>query len=132
MTNQEAVEQLRAMLRPGDTVYTVLRHVSRSGMLRSISAVVVEKGQPRDISWLVAKAGIGTFDRKNDGVRVGGCGMDMGFDLVYNLSRTLWPNGHRCAGKRCRSNDHSNAPYPNRDGRSKHRDGGYALSQRWL
>jgi len=132
MSKQEAIEQLREMLKPGDTVHTILRHVSRSGMARSISAIVMEKGEPLDISWLLARAGLGTFDRKNDGVKVGGCGMDMGFHLVYNLSWTLWPNGHRCAGKRCQSNDHSNPPHPKRDGRMKHRDGGYALSHRWL
>lgn len=128
-TEQEAIEQLRAILRPGDTVHTILRHVSQSGMTRAISVILTDKNGPRDISWLVAQAGLGRFDRKNDGVRVSGCGMDMGFHLVYGLARTLWPNGHRCAGKRCKSNDHSNTK---RDGRSKHHDGGYALDQRWL
>ena len=132
MDEQKAIAQLRERLKPGDTVYTILRHVSRSGMSRSISAVVIEKGEPRDISWLVARAGIGAFDRKNDGVRINGCGMDMGFHLVYSLAWTVWPDGHRCAGKRCQSNEHSNPPHPKRDGRRKHKDGGYALSQRWL
>ena len=35
----EARERLLEMLRPGDTVHTILRHVSRSGMSRSISPV---------------------------------------------------------------------------------------------
>ena len=38
--------------------------------------------------------------------------MDMGFALVYGLSRTLYRDGHKCLGDkgktRCPSNDHSN------------------------
>lgn len=133
LTQDAAREELRRILRPGRIVYTVLRHVSRSGMSRSISVVVANKrDELSDVSWLVARAGLGKFDRRHDGVKVNGCGMDMGFHLVYSLSRVLYPNGHRCAGKRCQSNDHSNPPHPPRDGRRKHRDGGYALDHRWL
>lgn len=128
----EAIEVLRKHLRPGDTVHTIVRHASRSGMWRSISAIVETSDGPWDASGFVARAIDAKFDRKNGGVKMGGCGMDMGFALVYNLSRVMWPEGHRCAGKRCGSNEHFNPPYPKRDGRSKHKDGGYALHQRWL
>lgn len=104
----EAIERLRALLKPGDTVYTILRHVSRSGMSRSISVVMMGENGPNDVSWAVARAGLGTFDRKNDGVKVSGCGMDMGFHLVYNLSWVLHQSGFGCVGERCPSNDHSN------------------------
>lgn len=30
---------------------------------------------------------------KRDGIRVSGCGMDMGFHLVYNLSLVLYGSG---------------------------------------
>jgi hypothetical protein len=126
----EAIERLRGMLKPGDTVYTILRHVSRSGMSRSISVVVVQDGVPFDVSWAVAKAGLGRFDRDRDGVKVTGCGMDMGFHLVYNLAWTLYPDGFGCVGEHCPSNDHSNG---DRDRTPhKHSDGGYALVHRWL
>lgn len=128
-----ALDTLREMLKPGDTVYTVLRHVSRSGMSRSISAVVIEDGVPRDVSWAVARAVGEPFDRTHDGVKVGGCGMDMGFHLVYTLSRVLFRDGFECIGEGCPSNDHSNPPYPPMDaGSMTHADGGYALTQRWL
>jgi hypothetical protein len=29
-----------------------------------------------------------------NGIRVGGCGMDMGFHLVYTLSRALFDDGY--------------------------------------
>ncbi len=130
----EALDQLRELLKPGDTVRTILRHVSRSGMSRSISLVMVEDGKVRDISWLCARADLGKLDRKNDGVKVGGCGMDMGFHLVYTLSRMLFQGRFPCAGKNCPSNDHNNPPYPKRRKGTprQHSDGGYALSHRWL
>lgn len=95
---KEAREQLREWLKPGDTVYTVLRHVSRSGMLRVISLHFIapdDNGQSfaMDLTRLAAKATGMTVDRDRDGIRIQGCGMDMGFELVYQLGRALWPEG---------------------------------------
>lgn len=134
---REAVDQLREMLPVGSTVHTIARHVSRSGMSRSISLVVCEDGQPWDISWLVARATGQKIDRDRGGIKIGGAGMDMGFALVYNLARTLYPDGHECGGDgdgnyqhRCPSNDHSNG---DRDYTPHHHlDGGYALRHEWL
>ena len=129
-----AIEELREMLKPGDTVHTILRHVSRSGMSRSISCVVQGEGGPYDIDYLVRRALDMKFDRANSGLKIGGCGMDMGFSLVYDLSRTLFQGRFPCAGKNCPSNDHSNPPYPKRRKGTprQHSDGGYALNHRWL
>lgn len=133
----EATERLRELLPPGSTVHTIARHVSRSGMSRSISLVIGdENGQPWDISWLAARAMGDRIDRTHGGIKIGGCGMDMGFALVYNLSLTLYPNGHPCIGDggtyatRCPSNDHSNGDRNYRP--HTHSDGGYALRQQWL
>lgn len=137
ITERDAArEQLRAMLPPGSTVHTVLRHVSRSGMSRSISLVVAQDGEPWDISYLVARATGQKMDPRYGGIRTNGTGMDMGFALVYGLGRTLYPNGHDCAGDdgtykgRCPSNDHSNGD--RNYGPHIHSDGGYALRQEWL
>lgn len=110
----EAIERLREFLNPGDTVHTVLRNVSRSGMSRSIDAYVFKHDERSDtmvkhwLSYSVAKAGIGTWDNARECVKMGGTGMDMGFALVYSLSATLYPDGHGCTGDKCPSNDHSN------------------------
>ena len=129
----EAIEHLREILKPGDTVHTILRHVSRSGMSRSISCIILDKDGPHEIDWLVRRALDMKFDRTNGGLKVGGCGMDMGFSLVYNLSRMLFQGRFPCAGKNCPSNDHNNPPYlKRRKGGRQHSDGGYALSHRWL
>ena len=132
-SRNEAIERLRASLAPGDTVHTVLRHVSASGMTRDIDALqLTSEPDGRIIThWLsgLACRALG-WPRHNDAVRVSGVGMDMGFHLVYSLSRALFPAGFDCTGKRCPSNDHSNG---DRDYTPhNHRDGGYALRHAWL
>lgn len=75
------------------TAYTIIRHVSASGMTRDISVKVIDgDGRLRDVSWHVAKV-LGWTLRDVSGnwaVRVTGCGMDMGFYLVYTLSHVLY------------------------------------------
>jgi hypothetical protein len=128
----EAIERLRTVFHLGDTVRTVMRHVSDSGMSRSIS--IVDKDCD-DISGIVSTALDRRFDRNNGGVKMGGCGMDLGFALVYELSSVLFPEGFDCIGDdrehRCPSCDHSNG---DRDYSPDHhhKDGGYALRQRWV
>lgn len=134
----EAIERLRAILKPGDTVHCVLRHCSRSGMQRVIELVKVDcastyAGAPRmlHIGYNAALAMGDRYDRDRNGIVIGGCGMDMGFALVYNLARTLWPDGHDCSGREtCASNDHSNGDRSYEPHR--HSDGGYALKHSWL
>ena len=127
-----ALEYLNDYLKPGQTVYVILRHTSQSGMSRSISAVIPtisKEGKPGiyDITHLVAQACDLTMDSHHGGVKIGGCGMDMGFALVYDLSRTMWPSGFDCIGDGCPSNDHSN-----HEDNAHHVDGGYALKKSWL
>lgn len=111
-TQREAFDKLKELLKPGQTVYTNVNTVSRSGMSRNISAYIVHEGKVLDISWIINRLN-GKAIPEQGGVKMGGCGMDMGFALVYGLSRTLWHEGYRCNGEH-------------------HRDGGYALNQEWL
>lgn len=160
---QEAIERMREWVKPGDVLYTILRHVSRSGMSRSISVLKVDHedaGRIYDLDYNVARALGARIDRDRGGVKVGGAGMDMGFHLVYSLSRTLFPDGFECVGEggnycrvhgriepctscptcgngmlverrqSCPSNDHSNGDRNYTP--HMHGDGGYALVQRWL
>lgn len=91
---QEKVAILREIVKPGQKVYTILRHVSSSGMSRDISLIVITKDcQLRDISWLAAKA-MGRQLSKKEGIKIGGCGMDMGFALVYDLADVLYGGGY--------------------------------------
>jgi len=127
---EKAIEQLKEWIKPGDTIYTTIKHVSRSRMMRVIDVHLIENNEPNWISYLVSKALGWGYDEKKEGIRVSGCGMDMGFHLVYTLSSILFRNGFECIGDKCPSNDHSNGdrnytPH-------HHNSGGYAIKQRWL
>lgn len=148
MTKDEAKNVLLADLKPGDTVNCILRHVSRSGMSRSISLL---KGDI-DITYYAALAMGDKIDQKNGGIKIGGCGMDMGFSLVYNLGYCLFPDGfgESCQEEGCtfrprteaeakQANDlagHGITPHVfrgrNGDKSGWDNDGGYALKHRWL
>lgn len=114
---EQALETLRKLLKPGDTVYTILRHVSKSGMSRHIDLVVISEGRPRNISFFAATA-MRDSQAKDGSIKVNGCGMDMGFHLVYNLGYYLWPEG-------------TQKPHGSRNGEPDS-SGGYALKQEWL
>lgn len=153
----ESIERLKEWgLKPGDTVYTILKSASASGMSRKLSVFKIENSEPVWLSYHVGRI-LGGWDDKSESVRVSGCGMDMGFHTVYALSGALFPDGFGCIGGGCPSNDHSNgdrdyAPHvqmkPEWDYATErhtdtlvatvtgsghwHSDGGYALKQRWL
>ena len=131
----EAYNELREILKPGDTVYTTLEHVSRSGMQRVIRVFVFHDNQPYNLTYKVAKLLDYKEDPKHDyGLKVGGCGMDMGFSVVYNLSSALYrESGYECLelkGLRCPSNFHVNTRDKTKT-EPIHHDG-YALRHRWL
>jgi hypothetical protein len=113
-------KELRKILKPGGTVYTILRSVSSSGMTRVVSVVIAHKGDIRNITHLVAGATEHSlkFGGGFDGIVLTGCGMDMGWNLVYVLGASLWPNGTR-------------KPHGTRNGEPDS-NGGYALHHEWL
>lgn len=146
----EAIKSLKKLLKPGATVYTVLRHCSSSGMTRVIDLLIAYpaydniyplkpeaeaeyKGQRdhtakpkrklrgyaiRSIGYTASIAMADKWDADRGGIRIGGCGMDMGFSLVYSLGHTLWPKG-------------TPKPHGKRNGEPDSA-GGYALKHSWL
>ena len=76
----------------GDTVYTVLRSVSSSGMSRTLSLKVAKEGKILDLTYYAAIVLEWPLVEVNGSraLRVGGCGMDMGFHTVYTLSSVLF------------------------------------------
>lgn len=116
---EQAKKHLRTMLKPGMTVSTILNHCSSSGMSRSISAVIAnKKGEIIKLDYWIAQAKGEHIDEKHGGLKMSGCGMDMGFALVYSLGQMLWPNGTK-------------KPHGTRNG-APDSDGGYALRHTWL
>lgn len=112
----ESMKYLHKVLKPGSEVLTVLRNVSRSGMSRRIDLYTVHKGEIVYLSHTAAV--VMGLPSPNNGIKVGGCGMDMGFHLVYNLGATMWPKG-------------TPKPHGTRNGEPDS-DGGCALKHAWL
>ncbi|WAA19710.1 hypothetical protein SEA_DALILPOP_83 [Gordonia phage Dalilpop] len=88
----EALERLREILPPGSTVVTIVKHVTASGMGRTIQPVTVYNGEVFNLTGYVARVVGWKVDTDRGGVYVQGCGMDMGFHLVYSLARVIY--GH--------------------------------------
>ncbi len=110
---EEARAHLRALLPVGTTVTCVLRSVARSGMSRRID--FYKLGADGSHDWLTSRIAraLGDGGEVDKGLRVSGCGMDMGFHVVHELAARLYPDGFGCigdtpGGARCPSNDHMN------------------------
>lgn len=132
----DAIARLREWIKPGDTVYTILDHVSASGMSRAIRVVLASVDRrcivcgasiPNETvcpehplsaavstvshshpNYAVGRAlGLRHWKRngrEQDALVIGGCGMDMGFHLVSELSHVLY------GGRRCNLHDNGRAP----------------------
>ncbi len=109
----EQLARLRDWIKPGDTVYTIMRHKSRSGMRRHISLAIFRDGRPLHPNYAASVVLGYRQDKKTDALIVDGGGMDMGFHLVYSLAAALY-NG---LGE---------------DGKPDGKGFGYALRQEWL
>ena len=118
MNREEAIEKLKQYIVPGDTLYTQLEHVSKSGMTRFIKVRQIRDDYPYDLTYIAAKALGWKYSDRYHAIKVGGCGMDMGFHLVHSLGYALWPNG-------------TDEPHGVRNGEPDS-CGGYALTHRWL
>lgn len=102
LTKKEKIEQkaeakryLLDYLKGGDTVYTVLNHVSASGMSRRISCYIAkidDNGRPYiyNITYLVARVLDCRRNQHDGGLVIGGCGMDMGFHVVNSLEYAIF------------------------------------------
>lgn len=114
----ESIRELKKLLRPGSEVQCVLRHVSASGMSRRIDFFVIKGNETRRLTYLISRVLDYSLSNKDGALVVQGCGMDMGFSVVYGLGATLWPKGTK-------------KPHGRRNGEPDH-EGGYALKHRWL
>jgi hypothetical protein len=96
----EARETLRRWVKPDTRVFCILRHVSLSGMSRTIDLFIPEvmpDGEVvmRNIGGIASRALGRSYDTKHDGIKISGCGMDMGFALVDDLAGVLFGSGVR-------------------------------------
>ena len=87
----EAITLLRSIAPAETKLYTHVTHVSASGMSRSIQVFAPRAdGTKREITPLVAAIIDCPIDRKHGGLKIGGVGMDMGFDVVYQCAYWTW------------------------------------------
>jgi hypothetical protein len=102
-TEQEKADARKLMrkylfkVRRGTAItYATVKHVSASGMSRIIAytGFYVENGRIREvnITYYMDVLGVANLTPagKPYGVRVGGCGMDMIFNTLYNLHHTVF------------------------------------------
>ena len=93
MTQEDAIKFLKTKIKKGDTLYTQIRHVSQSGMTRHISVRQIKNNYPLNWDYQISIALDWKLANKQ-GIKVGGCGMDMGFHLIYTLSKILFNDGY--------------------------------------
>ena len=96
----------------GRVIHSKTNWVSNNGMTRAISFYVCvpmtreeiksnyyngvnPKTKIVNIDWFISNILGYKFHRTQQGLSVGGCGMDMHFNVVYNLGRALFPNGDK-------------------------------------
>jgi hypothetical protein len=101
-------------------VYTILRKVSASGMSRQIDVYVIIDNKPRWITPYVRDLCGYKQDPNSRALRVGGCGMDMGYSLVHELGSVVYKNGDgvTVTGRN--------------GGKIPESDGGYLLTHHWI
>lgn len=110
----ESLATMREVLKPGDTVFTIVRSVASSGMSRTISPIIFldnDVNQARYYTYHIGRIlGLTQVNAMgNDALRIGGCGMDMCAHLVDCLSYELFPNGFDCLGENCPASAHHNS-----------------------
>ena len=144
----EAFANLRKWLKPGDTVHTIVDNVSRSGMSRDIRVLILRDGEATHPNWAVSVLLGYPRAKRGDGMRVGGCGMDMGFHVVHSLGYALFgKEAEHGTGKEANAlrkaiyeadkfywhqQGKTEKPDWTKPGREWFAGAGYALKQKWL
>jgi len=128
---KETKKQLKKLLRAGHyKVYCKLNHVSRSGMLRYIDFYTIVDDRPVYLTGYISKVTSykrAPYDARYEGLKVEGCGMDMGFAVVHDLGRVLYPKGFKSSQRNA-----FNGMKPTDKGYEWDNDGGYRLKHSWL
>jgi hypothetical protein len=87
---EEAIEYLKESIKPDDTIYVILRHVSKSGMSRLLDLYLIKDGRPFRITWNAARALEVPYDRRREALRIGGYGTDVAFEAAYHLGWAIF------------------------------------------
>ena len=96
---EKSIETLKEYLKKDMTIHSIIRTVSSSGMTRNISFKITDKDNILDLSYHIAKALKYPFNDKHHAIKITGCGMDMAFHVVHNLSHALYGTGYKLKSK---------------------------------
>ena len=99
LESKESIETLKEYLKKDMTIHSIIRSVSNTGLTRNISFKITDKDNILDLSYHIAKALQYPFNDKKHAVKVSGCGMDMAFHVVHNLSHVLYGTGYKLKSK---------------------------------
>lgn len=92
---ERSFKYLKRLVKPQKTfIFYLVTSVASNGMSRRIRFFVAKNNDLLDISHSMAVL----LDQKCEdyrGMFTRGCGMDMGFNAVYNLGRILYPDGSK-------------------------------------
>jgi hypothetical protein len=100
MTEEEiAIDHLKRLLSPGDTIYAILRWVNGHGDNRIVDFYCVHDGQ---VAWLSGRisrlwpdtGGFEPTQKHGGGLYIGGSGMDAANEVIYALGSKLFDDGH--------------------------------------
>jgi hypothetical protein len=95
----KAREQLKKLVKPGDTLYTILRHTSTRGTSRHYSVYCIEDNKPVWITGYVRTVCQYTdYKRFPDVIVVAGGGFSGSNEIVMTLGRALFDRGHKIKG----------------------------------
>ena len=95
------IEDMKAHIAPGDTLYTIVRHRSASGMYRAVDVYQFKPEVQSGISlgvtrlrwtWSIAKVLNYRYDTKHEAIGVKGCGFSAECEIVSDLASVLFGN----------------------------------------
>jgi len=83
-SEKELKKLVQSLLKRKAEIMPVVLHVSQSGMSRVIMFLYPKGNKIVDVTSLLGKVTGYKYHNRYDGLSIGGCGMDMGFHVVYN------------------------------------------------
>ena len=91
---EKAIHTLQELAPPASRIYVVVRYVSSNGMRRHMSFFAIQHNVPMCLDRLIVDAGLFPWNKARTALLVSGCGMDMGFHVVYELAYLIYKNGY--------------------------------------
>lgn len=86
---------LKKTLTENDEILYQVTHVAKSGMSRHIKFYVIKNNELLGLTYSICNALDYKYKHNTNSLFIRGCGMDMGFHVIYNLSRDLFNDGSK-------------------------------------